>query len=408
MAFDFIKTFHDIKALWNNNVRETINLEFKTELDSNSNEIAKDISAMSNAEGGIIIYGIKEDKNGAASHSSGGIEINKQDERIQQIVNSSIFPELQVKIEVISTQDNLGNVMPNRGFIIVRIPKSELQIHQVGTTARYYARNTTVTTPYRFEPIKLTERDIALRYEKRFENKKRIQDSLQSKRAEFLPQVGDYVFIASVPQAVSLAGKRIDRLFFTSVLFYKEEGNSISQNGLIYEKLSNYSMFSNNISKANGRRGYSNDKALKIEMNSDGTLYASYQKMGQIDLWYAVEMVLEFLHVLNRFYSRLEYCGGITVIFDYRTTFKTDDFGVPVFSQDAYATDAIPQVYNLKPTVKPVTIDKHLQFSSINFEQVFWDIFPDIFEQLGIDEPNQKFVPKVNAFGEKISKLKSR
>jgi hypothetical protein len=119
-------------------------------------------------------------------------------------------------------------------------------------------------------------------------------------------------------------------------------------------------------------------------------------------------MLLEFLHVLNRFYSRLEYYGGITIRFNYRTTFKTDDLGVPVFPNDAYAANAAPQVYNLKSTVKPVTIDKHLQFSSIDFEQVFWDIFPDIFEQLGIDEPSKKFVPKVNAFDEKISKLKSR
>jgi len=171
-----IENYDQIKSLWENNAKETINLEFKSELDSNNNEIAKDVSSMANAEGGLIAYGVGENsENGTAIHSE-GIDIAKKDERIQQIVNSTISPHLQIGIKIIKEQKE-----SDKGFMIVTIPKSELYIHQVNTIGKFYIRTNTTTKLFKFEPITLPEAEIALRYQKRFENKARIEDSIDKK-----------------------------------------------------------------------------------------------------------------------------------------------------------------------------------------------------------------------------------
>ncbi len=43
-------------------IEEDLHLEYKREIGSNSGEIAKDLSAFANSDGGYIIYGIEEDK----------------------------------------------------------------------------------------------------------------------------------------------------------------------------------------------------------------------------------------------------------------------------------------------------------------------------------------------------------
>lgn len=122
-----ISTYDQIKSLWTNAQRETIKLEFKSEISSTNDEIAKDISSFANAEGGIIIYGIKEDT-GRAVYSE-GILIQKgriNSDRIQHIVSSSISPPLEVRILSIDVLDEDGNPILNKEFIIIRIPKSNL------------------------------------------------------------------------------------------------------------------------------------------------------------------------------------------------------------------------------------------------------------------------------------------
>jgi len=58
----------DVQQLIDHSIGESVILEYKREHTSNSKELAKDISAMANSEGGIIIYGLDENKNGQASN----------------------------------------------------------------------------------------------------------------------------------------------------------------------------------------------------------------------------------------------------------------------------------------------------------------------------------------------------
>ena len=51
-------------AVANNSLAETITFDAKKEIPAKNIETAKDVSALANTAGGVLIYGIGEDENG--------------------------------------------------------------------------------------------------------------------------------------------------------------------------------------------------------------------------------------------------------------------------------------------------------------------------------------------------------
>ncbi|MCZ7380450.1 MAG: ATP-binding protein [Candidatus Methanoperedens sp.] len=77
-----------INNLINNKIKESLNLDYKRELNKPHDEIAKDVSAFANANGGKIIYGIDE-KDGLPS-SINWIESKGVKERFEDIILTQI------------------------------------------------------------------------------------------------------------------------------------------------------------------------------------------------------------------------------------------------------------------------------------------------------------------------------
>jgi len=297
-----IENYENIENLWKNKIRETPNLEFKSEVDSNNNEIAKDISSFANSEGGIIIYGVGEDSQGLAKKSP-GILLNKQDEKIQQIVTTSISPLLQIKIQIIS-QTKKGKKLA-KCFMVVKIPKSELYIHQVTTTGRFYIRNNTVTTPYKYEALVMKQSGISLRYEKRFQNKNRITNSFKEKEDQFVKQTDSeiYFMIGAIPQVTTVSGQKVTRQIFNKLICTIEGGSSISSNQFYYRRLADTSFFFDNKPKGDGRIIQAHDKVLEI--NDDGSAYffIRVEEVGFWEWWWDIFSIIDFLHMIGRFHS---------------------------------------------------------------------------------------------------------
>ena len=129
-----IAKYDDVAFLWKNRQTETLNLEYKKEITMDSKEIAKDISSFTNAEGGVIIYGLDED-NGRAVESN-GIKIGQNSERIQQIISSNTAPVVPIEIVNIDIPTSDGS-KPTMEFLVIKIPKSPFMIHQITTTSKY-------------------------------------------------------------------------------------------------------------------------------------------------------------------------------------------------------------------------------------------------------------------------------
>lgn len=136
-----LKTITDLQSLIDNEIEESTELEYKssfaTENPKWKNELAKDVSAMANANGGTIVYGIRQ-KEGGHGHAIPGellpipyTEMSK--DKLSQVLSSIIQPIIDnIEITVIPKDEN-------GGFFIVEIPQSNTA-HQNRLTHLYYKR----------------------------------------------------------------------------------------------------------------------------------------------------------------------------------------------------------------------------------------------------------------------------
>ncbi len=121
-----IETEEDLNNLIMNKIEENTNLEYKNpDALNDKKEIAKDISAMANSNGGIIIYGLCEDNKDNKPISIKWIENHQQKERIEQILQTNVTPKIDVKMNLVyKTNDT------SKFALLVNVPKSEIAPHQ--------------------------------------------------------------------------------------------------------------------------------------------------------------------------------------------------------------------------------------------------------------------------------------
>lgn len=121
-----------INSLIANNIKESLNLDYKRELDEHNNEIAKDISAFANASGGRIIYGIDE-KDGLPN-SINWIDSRGIKEKIENIILTNIQPEIK-GYDIYSIENPHDH---QQAIFVVDIPESSDAPHMA--SYRYYIR----------------------------------------------------------------------------------------------------------------------------------------------------------------------------------------------------------------------------------------------------------------------------
>lgn len=133
--------FQRIEELINEKIEENLNLDYKASdalqhNDKKANEISKDVSAFANSDGGVIIYGIKEDsENKHLPESIDPIERNEiSKEWLEQIIHSRIRPRIDnVIIHPIPIEESVDRVI-----YVVEIPQSNTA-HQA-SDRKYYKR----------------------------------------------------------------------------------------------------------------------------------------------------------------------------------------------------------------------------------------------------------------------------
>jgi hypothetical protein len=144
-----------VNAVNSDALEESAIFDAKTALPSKNIEIAKDIAAMSN-DGGVIIIGIGEDENKRLKILT-PVVISGQPERISSIAHTSIAESPRFHIDTIPTAKD-----PSKGYIIIVIPPSERAPHMVIVNGdnRYYGRNAKGNFP-------LSEAEVGRLYERR-------------------------------------------------------------------------------------------------------------------------------------------------------------------------------------------------------------------------------------------------
>ncbi len=130
------RTLADLQGLISNKVQESLFLDYKDSRalqSKNLNELSKDVSAFANAAGGILIYGIKEDKLYPVSLDSGVPATEITRETIEQKILSNGSPRLD-GLDIFPIE------LSNSSFAYVIVVQKALQPHQDRVTHRYYKR----------------------------------------------------------------------------------------------------------------------------------------------------------------------------------------------------------------------------------------------------------------------------
>jgi len=131
------ENLEDLKSLIKNEVQENIHLDYKDGRAINRkkrNEIAKDVSAFANSDGGILIYGIREEGYLPVEIDQGVDHSIFTREWIEEVITSNITPIINdIKIVQIPLSET-------NSVFAIQIPKSYRAPHQEQSSKRYYKR----------------------------------------------------------------------------------------------------------------------------------------------------------------------------------------------------------------------------------------------------------------------------
>lgn len=150
-----IWTENDIQELIVNEVQENINLDYKA-CDSLSvhgekprNELAKDVSAFANSDGGILIYGVIEEGSKPLEIDKGYDPNEISKEWIEHIINSRIKRRIEgIRIYPVE----LKNRNPGRVVYVISIPQS-MDAPHMAHDKKYYKR-------FNFESIPMEDYEV--------------------------------------------------------------------------------------------------------------------------------------------------------------------------------------------------------------------------------------------------------
>jgi hypothetical protein len=133
----------DVEAMVRDQVQENIHLDYK---DSRAmtlaarDEIAKDVSAFANSDGGVLIYGVEENNNFPLRIDAGVEDKRCSREWIENTITSRITPKVDdVRIVPIP-------VAPGRSLYVISIAKSFRGPHQ-SADKKYYKRHNFKSEP---------------------------------------------------------------------------------------------------------------------------------------------------------------------------------------------------------------------------------------------------------------------
>jgi hypothetical protein len=145
----------DIASLIHNKVQESLTLDYKKsdalgKTDRKKSDLSKDVSAFANSAGGVILYGMEEDKHYPTKVDGGLDPHDISKEWIEQVINSSVHPKIDgLRINQIPLrQSSAGGVL-----YALSIPAATSRAPHQADDRRYYKR-------YNFQSVPMEDYEI--------------------------------------------------------------------------------------------------------------------------------------------------------------------------------------------------------------------------------------------------------
>lgn len=218
---------------------ESSTIDFKEELTKNTdqgkNELAKDVCAFANADGGDLVFGIKEEKDSGTAHCVVPLDGESFDEALRRLLQT-LEAWVEPRIQGIQFQ----NVPIDGGFVLVlRVPASFDGPHCTrnnNSQRRFVIRNGTITSDMSYDQLRTAfDRTASLADEAR----KFIASRMQLVQAQktWRPMDDGPVAIVELTPLSGLAGRKpidIKTVEYSSLIFWDSGGSSVlNLDGLI-------------------------------------------------------------------------------------------------------------------------------------------------------------------------------
>jgi hypothetical protein len=133
IQFDDISNFVDIR------LREDLRLDYKEDFPT---DLAKTVIAFANTVGGIILIGVKANRNTNQPEQIPGIVLSAGlEERVTNITMSNIEPPISPEVKVCPYKSNAGLTQNDRAVVVIRVSQSDIAPHYDSRSNAIWIRN---------------------------------------------------------------------------------------------------------------------------------------------------------------------------------------------------------------------------------------------------------------------------
>jgi len=131
--------FNDITNFVDIRLREDQRLDYKEDFPT---DLAKIVIAFANTDGGIILIGVKANKNTNHPEAIPGIPLNPGlEERVINITMSCIRPPISPEVKVCPYRSNANSTQDDRAVVVIRVSKSDIAPHSDSHSNAIWIRN---------------------------------------------------------------------------------------------------------------------------------------------------------------------------------------------------------------------------------------------------------------------------
>lgn len=345
-----ISSLSDANALVDGGIKESINLEYKSELTQANKELAKDVSSFGNSEGGVIVYGMEEDNE--LPKGITGIDKKGNRERIEQVINSQISPHLDIRLSSFDLASG------DKEIIIVKIPKSINAPHMVSSTGRFYKRGN-VSSP----PVKMGQEEISLLYERRNRIKEFSSEEIRKKQKmlNIFHSEGwsAFEYIIICPTLNMNDAQNFTKELITNILSGNNRGipyGEIIPHGYVLEP-SQHGYLMKNVN--------ANWKEL-LEFDRKGYITISHslnEEKGEYYVNEAARRLLSAMSLGNMLFREMGYFGNIEIVLGFRDMKKINIF------IERGGMNPIPKPFYECTSDNPFIIRKDIQLPPIDVKE---------------------------------------
>jgi hypothetical protein len=132
------RTLEELHRLVANKIPESIHLDYKQSeslIESkNHADVSKDVSAFANSDGGVLVYGVVEEKHVPVQVDAGVPTSAMNRERLENLITSNISPRVD-GLEIYPLEASAEHF-----YYVVHVPKGYRGAHQDRKSHRYYKR----------------------------------------------------------------------------------------------------------------------------------------------------------------------------------------------------------------------------------------------------------------------------